>query len=323
MSLQALLFNANGQDKEVEIDTALCQGLTDKQLLWIDVLKENEPEIRNLAKILHLEEEPVEVLLNPQGRPKVFNYKDYFLVNVVAVKDSKDSKHQNMPITFVVGKNYVVTIHEEEINYLNELREREKGDSEIGTLSAESFIASLLDWHLSTYFQLFEKVEIEVDKFDERILAEETDDEFLNELFTIRRHVGHLRRMLLPHQDVFYALSRPDFVPIAKSDTAAHFQILTQRFERAVDAIENSREIVLSSFELFTTKTAQYTNETVKLLTFVTVLTGLMGVIAGILGMNFDVPFFQSGATGFMLVVGGMILLAISAVVLGKWRKWL
>ena len=52
---------------------------------------------------------------------------------------------------------------------------------------------------------------------------------------------------------------------------------------------DRAREIVVGSFGLHATRTAQDTNQPVKMLTHVTVVIGLIGAIPGIFGMNFAV----------------------------------
>jgi Mg2+ and Co2+ transporter CorA len=89
-----------------------------------------------------------------------------------------------------------------------------------------------------------------------------------------------------------------------------------------MDAIETARDLVVGSFELFATRTAQRTNDTMRVLTFVTVLLGSLAVAAGVLGMNFDAPFFQSGAQGFWTAIAGMAIVVVAALALARWRRW-
>ena len=93
----------------------------------------------------------------------------------------------------------------------------------------------------------------------------------------MRRKVSELRHFLSLQRPVFYGLSRPDFTHIVESDAAAHYRSLERRFERAVDAVDHARELVNGSFELFTTRTAEATNDLVRRLTFITVMLGVVG----------------------------------------------
>ncbi len=142
---------------------------------------------------------------------------------------------------------------------------------------------------------MLDGIEEEVDKLDERALLERADRKFLGEMVELRRRVAELRRLLTPHREVFAALARPDFELPAKTESAAHFRALNDQLERALDAVENAREMVLGSFQLYMTGTAQSTNNIVKTLMVVTVMVGILGA--------FEMKFFKSGATGFMLVI--------------------
>jgi anaerobic selenocysteine-containing dehydrogenase len=92
--------------------------------------------------------------------------------------------------------------------------------------------------------------------------------------------------------------------------------------ERAMDMVEHARELVIGSFELFSSQTALRTNDAMRGLTFVTVVTGLLATLVGALGMNFEASFFGSNDTGFWMAVGGLALFAAGAFVLGRHRRW-
>ena len=94
-------------------------------------------------------------------------------------------------------------------------------------------------------------------------------------------------------------------------------------FERAMDAVENARDLVVGSFELFATRSSERTNDTMRALTFVTVLLGTLSVVAGTLGMNFAAPFFDTGGRGFWTAFAGMALVAVIAIVVARWRRWI
>ncbi len=96
---------------------------------------------------------------------------------------------------------------------------------------------------------------------DENILRRDLEDEeFLKQMVKLRNEVSKLRRWFLPHRDIFYLLSRPDFKQAADDDSLENFRQLNEHFESAVDSIESSRETVLSLFDLYTTKTSHRMN---------------------------------------------------------------
>src|SRR3546814_11899651 len=68
-------------------------------------------------------------------------------------------------------------------------------------------------------------------------------DAFLNEMVRLRGDVSKLRRWLLPHRDVLYALSRDDFQQIAESDSRDQYRHLNGHFDNAVDARSEERRV--------------------------------------------------------------------------------
>jgi len=216
-----------------------------------------------------------------------------------------------------------VTIHDGEVPYFQEFRGLEKGESNLGELDTEGFITTFLDMHIVSYFKAIERIEHQVDHFDEMILRTDMKDkDFLRRMVKLRRTSSRLRHWFVPQREVFYALSRPDFKPTAASGYAETFQNLNQHFENAIDAIENTRDTVLSLFELYTTRASHRMNNLMRRLTFVTIIVGSMSVIAGIFGMNFEPAFFKSH-NGFWEAVAGMSILAAALIVTAKFMDWI
>ena len=217
-----------------------------------------------------------------------------------------------------MADNIIISIQTGEADYFKEFRNLEKGEQHIGELDTESFLGSLLDLHVVSFYRAVEEIERRVDKFDEQILTSELQDrEFFSQMIGLRRDVSKLRRWLMPHRDVFYALSRPDFQKIAESDSAEHFQHLNHHFEGAVDAVESLRDTVLSLFDLYTTRASHRMNNLMKRLTFVAIVFGALSVIVGALGMNFEAGFFKQG-DGFWFTLIGMGLLSLVLLVTAK-----
>jgi magnesium/cobalt transport protein CorA len=323
VEILAYLYDADGTDQEIKPEDAVLENLNNKQLLWINVLKRDKQFIHQISKALNLSDVPVKNILNISERPTIEKFHDFYRLFVVSVNIDDDGKLQQVPIDYLIGKNFVLTIHDGDVDYFQEFRDREKGETQLGKLDAESFLATLLDMHIVTYFRALEKVERTVDKLDDRILKRNLrDEDFISDMVNLRRDVSKLRRWFLPHRDVFYGLSRPDFNPVAESNSAADFQMLSQHFENAVDAIESSRDTVLSLFDLYTTKSSHNMNNLMKRLTFVTLVVGGLGAIAGVWGMNFEVEYFKWAETGFWLTMIVMGLFVLGAIVVAKLFRW-
>lgn len=323
MSIEATLFDADGANKNIGIEDISLKNIKEKQLLWLRIVGRERKAIEKICRKLGLEDAPIESILNVRERPKVDIFENFFRFFINSIKLDENDRERAVPLDFLVGKNYVISISDENLNIFDCFLEREKGERQIGELDAENFVAALLDLHIVSYFRLLEDIEQEVDDLDDRILKTEmTDDEFIKEMVRLRNRVSRLRRWFMPHRDVFYALSRADFQQISESDSAEQFSMLNSHFENAVDAIESSRDTVLSLFELYATKSAQKMNNFIQRLTFLTFIFGALGVIAGALGMNYKAEIFES-ENGFIITIVTMVSIAAGMTVLAKFKRWI
>ena len=80
--------------------------------------------------------------------------------------------------------------------------------------------------------------------------------------------------------------------------------------------------MLLGSFEILMTRTAQRTNDVMKLLTVISVMLLPSTLVAGILGMNFHPAFFDDPVL-FWFALGFMILTMTLTVVTVRRRGWL
>ena len=88
-------------------------------------------------------------------------------------------------------------------------------------------------------------------------------------------------------------------------------------------SVENSRDLLLGSFEVFMTRTAQRTNDTMKVLALATVLLLPGSLIAGLLGMNVIVPLDKDNPESFWLVLVSIAVLAGVVLLVARLRRWI
>ncbi len=322
-SARALLFDANGEDRPVEDPRALdLDGLTDEELAWIDIVSDGRESTEALMRELGLEPHLIAPLFDTHGDPLVMR-KGWYAVRAIAPRwVEKDANVHGTPWLLVVGPNVVFTAHRDPIPFLDAVVAHHDPASHIGDLDADSFAIALLDRMLTAYHAALDAFEARVDHMEVAMLRGDVRDDFARELGGLRRAVARFRRLLGSHRDLFDALRRADFRPEQDELVQKRFRSVSDRYERAMDAVENARNLVVGSFELLDTRLSQRTNETMRLLTFVTVLLGTLAVVAGMLGMNFHASLFDSGTRGFWIAVGVMVAVPVFALALARWRGW-
>jgi magnesium/cobalt transport protein CorA len=223
----------------------------------------------------------------------------------------------------VVGPNWVLTFHEDELNLVDEFNKPFHGDTQLGDLNGPAFLSLVLDWQISSYFRVIEELQCDIDELDGKLLTTSPDEEdLLRKLHELRNRVRDLRIALSPHREVFGMLSHPQSEAAVGADAIDDYQRLEDRLQHAIDAVDTTREMIVGSFDIFMTRTSQAANETMKRLTLISVLLLPAAVIAGVMGMNFDVVLFD-WPWMFWAVIGAMALLAVATLVVAKRRGWM
>jgi magnesium transporter len=321
--IRAVLYDADGSDREVEVGDISLDALKKHQLLWVDVQVDGEDGSRALLDPLGLEQSDLERATKAADRPRLDSFDDFFRLTLIGVDEAEDRPFQ---VHALVGENWVVTAHEPTFDLLASFNGPLKGETDLGELDGAVFLATLVNWLLNGYYHLVEHVEELIDELDEKLLAEDVEKEgeesLLAELVAARRRITRLRRVLAPHRDPFAILAQPDSNAFTPAESAATYQRLYERLEKAIDSLDNAREMLVGSFEILMTQTAQRTNDVVKVLTVVSVLLLPAIVIAGIMGMNFKVDLFNVPGL-FWVTIAGMVALAIATLAVVRWRHWI
>jgi Mg2+ and Co2+ transporter CorA len=322
MVVRTYLYDATATDREVELDGDLVAGLHDKQLLWIDLSAFDEEELRRVAALLKLTRESVFTLLQKEHRPRLDNYGRYSQMNINTLQET-DGRYRAIEVDFVLMPNIVMTVHRQPVNFLASFDRRVKSDSALGELDAASFLAGLLDWHVTGYFRLVEDLEGQIDRIDAHALRPRHRRDLLSEMAKLRQRVALVRRVLNPHREVYAAMARPEFLGVAGSESGPQFMALGDRLERAIEAVENARELLIGSFDMFTTQTTLRTSEVMKMLTLVSFIWFPASVIVSITAMVLQTPVHPMGTPGFWVMILIITLIGFATLIYARWKHWI
>jgi magnesium transporter len=318
VSIRALLSRADGSDDEVDLSDVASRRIKQDELLWVDAFDPSEKEADLVRETLKLTEESAKAFISVPSEPTARVLEDG--VEVVVLALGEDVGSDPVPLQILIGDGWVITHHEAGIGYLDEHRESVQDQREVGRLTPVEFLASVLDWNVDAFFDAAEGLEREVDELDDAALR--TERNLLDRLVAMRRRIARVRRVLAAHNEVAAELSRPDFLPESARHGLDALVAVGKRLARAADAVSNAREMLIGTFDVHMTRTAQRTNDTMRVLTLASVILLPSVVLAGIMGMNFKVGLFEDPNL-FWVVIGVMLAMAAVTIGVARWRRWL
>ena len=322
--LTAYLFDRT-HGTEVEDWAESFRGLSEDEVLWVDLTAPSEDERRETSQVFGLRGD--QPLAGSERKARIAQEDGYLAVTAVAVSDDeRDVENERVVLECFVGPNWVLTAHSAEIAVVDDFRDTASGEGALGTLDAPSFLSSLLEWVVSSYLRAFDEIEAELEKFDVEALAAPSrdPDAQIKLLIEARQRVGELRRSLAPHREVFAALSHSEFDPLSSEGSSRRFVELTARLDSALASARDVKDAIASSFDVLIVRTEHRTNEIVKVLTLVSILLLPGALMAGVAGMNVNFngdAFFDSGV--FWFVITTVFGIAVVSLVLARVRHWI
>jgi magnesium transporter len=321
LDISARLFDADRDDRRVEVVDGMAKSIPDHCLLWVDATGDDPGAAAELLDQLGLISSafaPVDI----DAKPLIELHRDSFHLRVAAIATTHGKDEQTF-LDLLAGKNVVLTVHPAAIPFLGEIDERLKRDTTLGEIDSSGFAAVLLDGLVSTYLATADALEAEVDRLDEDALKPAHQRDLLTDLVHLRHRIAAVRRDLTDHREVFAAIARADFEKVSSEEAAVHLRAVSDRFERAIEAVERTREALVGTFDIHTTRTAQRTNDIVKVLTVVSVILLPTTVIAGIMGMNIKAPYSNDDPTIFWIVIALIVTIAVGTLTALRLRRWL
>lgn len=322
MTIRARLYDARGEDRAIDLEALDPSTVEDRQLLWIDVDERSEASLGLIARKLSLEPHIVRQLGPDRRRPRLVRAPDRLALTLVAVEpDGPEAALTAKAVDIVAGRNLVVTVHEGSLLAIRDLDEQLQGEQQIGRLDAGALLTGLVDVVIGRYLAEVESIEKEIDRLDTLALKARGDHgAFLAAVVELRRRIALLRRSLTPNRNALGPISRPDFQ--ALDEILDPWPGINDRLELAIEAVENVRESLVGSFDIYLGQSAQHTNDVMKVLTLISAILLPAVVLAGIMGMNFKLAFFDT-AENFGIVLAAMATLAVAILIVARWRRWI
>jgi magnesium transporter len=323
--LSAYLFDQR-RGKMIEAWADVLRELDQSQVLWLDVVEPSAEEEREVAEALGLDGLDTGRLREERVQPGFDQGKEYLRVTALAAGDAEADASETVAVDCFVGEGWVLTAHNMELTVIDDFEDRAEGEGEIGVLDAPSFLAELLEWVVTSYLRAFDKIEVDLEEFDVRVLrsARRDAEQQISTLVEIRRRVGELRRSLAPHREVFAALSKSVFDPVSTDESAKRFSELAAKTDTALAAARDAKDAVIGSFDVLIARTEHRTNEIMKVLTVASILLLPGALIAGVMGMNvnFKASVFTHSPL-FWVVVGVIVLIAGATLTVARMRRWI
>src|SRR6266508_3333353 len=292
------------------------------QFVWLDIQAPQEADIGLLRDEFKFHPLAIEDATRPHERPKVDSYDGYyFLVFYAVIYDEAKNRLQTEAMNLFVGANYLVSVHEGEIRAIDETIKRWQKDEEEFGQDAGAILYALLDTITDDYFPVIDRLADRVEALEE-LIFERFQESALQDVFSLKRDLLSVRRIVAPERDVLNVLIRRE-VPIFERNSILYLQDVYDHIVRITDSIDTYRDLLSSALDAFLSVQSNRLNQIVKVLTIASIVLMSDALIAGIYGMNFEFMPELHWVSGYPYALGLMVVIGAALVAFFRWRKWL
>jgi magnesium transporter len=313
---------SRGQGLQEDVDAArISELLQDRSnLLWIIIDDPTDEDFAVLREEFPFHKLALEDARKTHQRPKIEEHDGYYFIVFYAARDSVEELALS-ELDLFLGPNYLVTIHRGIIDELEETVDRWRRNLEDFSPGIAGLLYSLLDTIADRYFPILDAVAESVDAIEAHIF-ERPDRAALQEIFTLRKQLLAMRRVVAPERDVLNVLARRD-APIFEQAAVVYFQDIYDHLIRVTDSIDVYRDLLSTALDSQLTLTSNNLNVIVKRLTSLTVILAVPTLIASNYGMNFLHMPELDGRYGYFVVIGAMVAIIAGLILFFRRLDWL
>jgi magnesium transporter len=292
------------------------------QFVWFDVQDPQESDAALLREEFGFHPLAIEDATRHHERPKVDQYDGYYLLVFYALSYSDDlGRLVTQPMNLFIGANYLVSVHHGPMPALEATIQRWRRNEEGITWDVGTLLYALLDAIVDDYFPVIDRLAERVGTIEEQIF-EHFDPSAMQAVFTLKRDLLSVRRIVAPERDVLNILIRRE-VPIFSAGAVVYLQDVYDHLIRVTDSIDTYRDLLSSALDAFLSVQSNQLNQIVKVLTITSIVLMACALIAGIYGMNFEYMPELSWRYGYPFALGLMALISVALVLFFRWRRWL
>ena len=325
ISVDVVQYNADSFG-EYTLDslTDLSKPTDASKVHWTNVTGVHDPQlVKEIGEIFNLHPLVLEDIANTSQRPKLEEFDDYaYVVAKMVMFRNQGIAIRSEQISFVLGKNYLLTFQEESGDVFEGVRKRiRESKGRIRSQGGDFLLYALLDAIIDHYFVVLERFGEELERIEDAVLESYDTADMIRSVYSVRRELVLLRKAVWPLRELIKGLQDTELKLIQKK-TKLFVRNLYDHTVQVMDTIESFRDLVSSIREMHMTAMSNKMNAIMKVLTIIATIFIPLTFVAGIYGMNFEYMPELKWRLGYPISIAVMVGMAGAMVYYFKRKRW-
>lgn len=306
--------------------TQIIGRLEEDKVNWINIDGlHNVHLIEEIGKHFNLHPLLLEDVLNTEHRPKLEDYGDHLFFVLKTLYNLSGDNITYEQISFVLGKNYLLSFQEKEGDifegFRNRLRQLNNNKNRARSRGADYLFYRLIDTVVDGYYSILEQVGERIEALEDEVYDNPTKAT-LQKIQRLKKELVFLRKSVFPLREALSKITKGEY-PFVKKDTLPFFSDVYDHTIHVIETVETYRDLVSGVTDMYMTSVSNKMNEVMKVLTIIATIFIPLTFIAGVYGMNFEYMPELQWKYGYFATWGVMILTAIGLLIFFRRKKWL
>lgn len=293
---------------------------------WIDLYKPTQEEISDVVKEFKIDPIVAHEMTSPSIKHRVELRKHfiYLILQFPAFKQS-NSNDESQEMDFIVGKDFVITTHYENIEFL----ERFSKSFEVETILNKKFNGNARDLIFFGILGEFSRsighqlsyIEDWLEDIESRIFSGKERDMVFS-LSEVGRHLLDFKKITSPYHEIFKSLEIAG-VEIFGDDFGFYVRGLMEEFNKVDHVIKSDSDFVTELRSTNNSLLSTKQNEVMRIFTVMALFTFPLTLVAGIFSMKSDHTPIVGNSYDFWIIITIMLLISSIMYTFFKHKKWL
>jgi magnesium transporter len=306
---------------EVDLAKAIPTLEKKEDFIWIGLHEPDQATIKAIQQHFGLHELAVEDALDPRHLPKMESYGDHLFVVARTVHLEEERIAYGNTALFV-GRQFIITVRHGSERGHAPIRKQLEATPWLLKCGPDYVLHAILDFIVDGYFDVIDVVEEQVLAMEDHALDSFLDRAQTARLFSVRRDLFRLTRILGPMEDLANRFINID-LPQVDSNIDPYFRDLTDHVRRVNYRVAGLRDTLTSVIETSGLLEQQRQGAITRQLAAWAAILAVPTAIAGIYGMNFEMMPELRWKYGYFVVVGVMATVCLSLYIRFKRAGWL
>ena len=292
-----------------------------KHIVWVDVSQPTAADFDCLHEEFEFHRLAIEDCKNAHQRPKIEDYHRYYFIVLYEAELTDRGDLLLRELSLFLGPNYVVTVHHRPIQAITNGERLWRNWTDLAEQGAGLLAYLILDAVVDEYFPILDAVSDRMDELEHKLFNDH-ETETIEDIFQIKKQLLQVRRSVTPLRDVFNILLRRE-QPLFTREVTYYFHDIYDHLIRVADMIDNLRDLLGSTMDVYLSLQGNRMNMVMKRLTALSTILMSAALISGIYGMNFHYMPELEWRYGYYAALGGMLTIVIGLIIFFRWIKWL